>query len=88
MIQNAFELHIENKRASPVELTIGGDLPDGFTLVTPMQKLKLEGRSGARVPLFFRIDADRFTGDMSVDLVLFDGSDDHPITARFLGPDQ
>ncbi len=88
VIQNAFELHIENKRASPVELTIGGDLPDGFTLVTPMQKLKLEGRSGARVPLFFRIDADRFTGDMSVDLVLFDGSDDHPITARFLGPDQ
>ena len=53
-----------------------------------MQTLKLEGRSGARVPLFFRIDADRFTGDMSVDLVLFDGSDDHPITARFLGPDQ
>ncbi len=88
VIQNAFELHIENKRSSPVDLTIGGQLPEGFTLITPLQRIKLEARSGTRVPMFFRINADRFTGDMSLDFTLFDGSDGHPITVRFLGPAQ
>jgi len=85
-IRNSFELHIENKRAEPVDLTIGASLPDGFSMVTPMAQVHLDQLKGAHVPVFISVPTERFTGDMTFEIVLFDGSTTHLVTGRFLGP--
>ena len=86
VVRNSFELHVENKRASELQLTVGNDLPSGFELVTPLPQVTLEGQSGQHLPIFISIPVEEFTGDISFDLVLFDGETAHRVTGRFIGP--
>ena len=87
-IQNAYNIHIENKRANPLLLTLGSNLPTGYSMVTPIQKIKLPPSSGSTIPVFLRIPKTQFSGDMSIEVVLFDGQESHQLLLRFLGPSQ
>lgn len=85
-VRNVFQLHIENKRSRTVELTLGADLPKGFTMITPMPSVNLAAREGRHVPVIFEIPKADYSGDMDLYLNLFDGKEIHPLTIRFIGP--
>ncbi len=86
VVQNAYELHIENKRSADVDLVVEDHFPEGFTLIAPQKNLHLDKRKGLRVPIFVRIPQDQFTGDETLHLHIMQEDDPIVVDLRFLGP--
>jgi cytochrome c oxidase accessory protein FixG len=86
VVQNAYELHIENKRASDVDLVVEADFPMEFDLIAPQRNLHLDKRQGLRVPIFVRVPQSAFQGDETLHLHVMQGDDPIIVDLRFLGP--
>ena len=85
-IRNAYELHIENKRAQATDLHVDTTLADGFHVISPITDIHLEARKGMHLPIFIEISTMDFQQDTNMHLQISDQNEQYDVDIRFLGP--
>jgi polyferredoxin len=93
MLRNAFELHVVNKSAEPMDLTVEPQIAmkNGTELafVVPLRTVRVEPLGSRRLPVFVTMDHAKFTADRPFEIVIHaeygKKTAEHHARAVFLG---